>query len=165
MTRWVLLAAATIGMTMDGARGSSATTEGALVDASKVHVQPGQTAEFNIACKVRADSVDVIVEGDRVVLSIDSARGRGSAAITRKGEHWPDELVLRFNMSALEMVKLSCGGETLDDPDTQAFDQNGKPVQRSAGSGGHYDLRVPRSLLVGTDDKTLVVTWADYYRH
>ena len=147
------------------ARGSSATTDAALVDASHLHLQPGQPAEFSIACRVRADSVDVLIEGDRVVLCIDSARGRGSAAITRKSEHWPEELVLRFNMSALESVKLTCGGESIEDPETQAYDSTGKPVQRSAGSGGHYDLRVPRSLLAGTDDKTLIVTWADYYRH
>src|SRR5437762_7673273 len=95
MKRWVwLMPVVVVAVAVDGVRGSS-SSDGKLVDASRVHVQPGQAAEFNIACRVKADSVDVVIEGDKVVLSIESVRGRGSAAITRKAEHWPEELILR----------------------------------------------------------------------
>ena len=68
---------------------------------------------FEVKCRKPDDAVRASDEGGRAVFDITSKSGIGGAVVERTGEHWPDEVVLRAHLKALESLRLTCGGTTL----------------------------------------------------
>ncbi len=151
------------------------------------------TKETTFAIKTEKveDHVKVKIEKGTGTFDFLSKSGIGGATITTKGK-WPT-VVLRFHLRGLEFFTVSNGkikltGSVLshsgtprllhivedgkektvdkDSPyrtEIRGFDSRSKPVSGLTGSGGYFEITVPKALLEG-QPKSLELTWIDFYR-
>src|SRR5262249_32183456 len=80
---------------------------------------------FKITTKRDDDRVEVKTEKDKVIFSVQSPFGISNAVIERKGEKWPDAVMLRLHLKGLENFKVTNGKVKLEGA---ASIQEGKPV-------------------------------------
>jgi hypothetical protein len=69
---------------------------------------------YKITTKRDNDRVEVKIEKDKVVFSVQSPIGISNAVIERAGEKWPDTVVLRLHLKGLENFKITTGKVTLE---------------------------------------------------
>jgi hypothetical protein len=67
------------------------------------------TDTFEIKCRKPEDRVTVALADGNVIFTVTSPRGIGGATIERKGETWPQAVVLRLHLRGLESLAISCG--------------------------------------------------------
>jgi hypothetical protein len=84
-----------------------------LVSAGGLAVACGQPSEYKITTKRKDDAVEVRAEKDRTVFSVKSPFGISQAVVDRKGEKWPEAVVLRLHVKCLENFRASNGKVTL----------------------------------------------------
>jgi hypothetical protein len=158
-----------------------------------VEVNPAKSesgvASFDIITRKPDDQVKVRLEKDTAVFDVLSRSGIGGATITRVGDKWPANVILRFHLAGLESLAVSSGklrlagsvlshsgyakrliltGEGKDgkqDPGTkiEVLDAAGNPVAGLPDKGGYFQLAVPKTLLDGRS-KTLELGWIDFFR-
>jgi hypothetical protein len=68
---------------------------------------------FHVTTRKADDRVTTELSGDRVIFTVTSPSGIGSAAITRKGERWPGSMILRLRLTGMERLRIGNGKATL----------------------------------------------------
>ena len=140
----------------------------------------GKRRRFEVSTKKADDRVKVETPKGRVVLSVTSPSGIGSATIRPVAGTWPGDVVLRLRLRGLESLTVSDGKVTLagsashdggrlflKDGDREKNLDKGDPYWteiRVSGTGaGQFELMLPAALLKDSD-KALTVSWIDFYR-
>ena len=152
-----------------------------------------ETTTLDIKAQKAADQVKVKIENDSATLDFLSQSGIGGATITLANGKWPRTVVLRLHLGGLESFAVSNGkvklsgsvlshsGNTTrlqmtedgkekkvekDSPywtEIRGFDSSGKSVPGLPGSGGYFEITVPKALL-DSQPKSLDLGWIDFYR-
>jgi hypothetical protein len=68
---------------------------------------------FRVTTRKAEDRVLARLQGDRAVLTVTSPSGIGGATITREGERWSGEMVLRLRFRGLERLQVGNAKVTL----------------------------------------------------
>jgi len=148
---------------------------------------------FDIKTRKVEDRVTATVEKDTAIFDATSRSGIGGATVTLAKGKWPTTVVLRLHLSGMEQLTIFNGtikltGSVLshsgnprlldvvedgkekkvekDSPywtEIRGLDSTGKPVPGLPGSGGYFEITVPKALLDG-QTKTLELGWIDFYR-
>jgi hypothetical protein len=146
---------------------------------------------FQITMKRSSDRVEVKSENDKVVFTIRSPIGIGSAAIERTTEQWPDKVVTQLRLSGLENFKASTENQKLeasvssqdggvrlwmdgkeDSPldatnpywmDTRIVGSDGKLTKTIPLKDGYFEMQLPKTLFDG-NPKSITLNWIDFYR-
>ncbi len=164
-----------------------------LVGASAVAVASDPPPKFKITTKRKDDTVEVRAEKDRTVFSIKSPFGICQAVIERKGEKWPEAVVLRLHLKGLENLRASNGKVTLDAAvsvqdskpkmrlwkdgkedalldekspfwmDVRILNGDGKPAKELPLKDGCFEMALPRAFFEG-NPKAMTLNWTDFYR-
>ncbi|TWT73925.1 hypothetical protein [Allorhodopirellula solitaria] len=155
----------------------------------------GDQEKPGVEVKLRSerDTAKIVVADDRVQISIRSAKGIGDATIRRIGPSWPECVVLRLHLKALEDFRVSGGDITLHAslssyPSTprirrwkndeeeillgkeseywmpiKRFDAKGDPAAEIPLKDGWIEIRLPAAFLA---EQPLEITlrWIDFYR-
>lgn len=148
--------------------------------------------DFKITLKEDEDRVTVTVDKDRAIFDITSPRGISTAVIERQGEAWPESVVVRMHLHALERfraksakldlsasvlshtdysTRLSVDGKKEDpkDPKSAYFmdfkmvGKDGKPATTIPLKDGYFELRLPKPFFEG-NPKSVNLEWIDWYR-
>ncbi len=152
------------------------------------------TPPFKITTKRDNDRVEVKSEKDKATFSVHSPFGISNAVIERKGEKWPDAVVLRLHLKGLENFKATNGTVKLEG---SASLQEGKPLVRLwkdgkedapldaksaywmdirmiGGDGkltktiplkdGYFEMQLPKVFFEG-NPQSVTVNWIDFYRN
>ncbi len=149
---------------------------------------------LKVTTKRADDRADVKVEKDKLIVSVQSPFGISHAVIERKGETWPDAVVLRLHLKGLENFKVTSekvkleGSAALQDGKPQVrlwkdgkedapldakspywmeariVGGDGKRVKELPLKGGYFELPLPRAIFDG-NPKTITVNWIDFYRN
>jgi hypothetical protein len=162
------------------------------------HAIPGSAADdrtpkFNVKTRKMADTVQIEGDQARVVLSVKSPSGIGSAIIDRVEKSWPGAVALKLHLGGLESLVISNGKEKLsvavssqdgkprvrvwkDDKEGEPLDSksshwmevrivgaDGKPAEALPLKNGTFEMTLPRALLEG-NPPSLTVQWIDFYR-
>ncbi len=155
------------------------------------HTQPSAT--LDIKTQKSEDHVKAQIENDTGTFDVSSRSGIGGATITLAKGKWPTTAVLRLHLSGMEFLTISNGtikltGSVLshsgnprllhvveggkekkmekDSPywtEIRGFDSSGKPVPGLSGSGGYFEITLPKALLTN-QPKSLELGWIDFYR-
>jgi hypothetical protein len=164
-----------------------------LVGASAVAVASDPPPKFKITTKRKDDAVEVRAEKDRTVFSVKCPFGISQAVVERKGEKWPEAVVLRLHLKGLENFRASNGKVTLaaavsvqegrpkvrlwkdgkeDAPldekspfwmDIRIMGSDGKPARELPLKGGSFEMALPRAFFEG-NPKAITLNWIDFYR-
>jgi hypothetical protein len=164
-----------------------------LVGASAVAVASDPPPKFKITTKRKDDAVEVRAEKDRTVFSVKSPFGISQAVIERKGEKWPEAVVLRLHLKGLENFRASNGKVTLaaavsvqdgkpkvrqwkdgkeDAPldeksplwmDIRILTSDGKPARELPIKDGYFEMALPRAFFEG-NPKAITLNWIVFYR-
>jgi hypothetical protein len=149
------------------------------------------TPPFKTTTKRESDKVEVKVEKDRTVFSIQSPAGISNAVIERTGEKWPDAVVLRLHLNGLESFRITNGKVTVnaamssqdgkarlwkdskeDKPldakspvwmDVRMFGKDGKPAKVIPLKDGYFEMSLPKAFFEG-NPKSITLNWIDFYR-
>jgi len=147
---------------------------------------------FKITTKRDSDRVEVKAEMGRVILSVHSPFGISNAVVERKGERWPDVVVLRLYLQGLESfrvtndkvklelsvssgdgkVRLWMDGREDAPPDAESpfwmevgmVGMDGKPVKGIPLQDGYIELRLPQAFFDG-NPRSIALHWIDFYRN
>jgi hypothetical protein len=164
-----------------------------LAGVSGLTVAGEQPQGVKITTKRKDDVVEVRVEKDRAVFSVKSPFGISQAVVERKGEKWPDAVVLRLHLKGLENFRASNGKVTLaavvsvqegkpkvrlwkDGKEDALLDEkspfwtsirimgsDGKPARELPLKGGSFEMALPRAFFEG-NPKAITLNWIDFYR-
>ena len=164
-----------------------------LVGAVGLTVAGEEPTMFEITTRRKDDAVEVRVEKDRTVFSVKSPVGIGQAVVERKGEKWPEVVVLRLHLKGLEnfrasngKVKLAAAVSVLDGKpkvrlwkdgredapldekspfrmDLRILTGDGKPASKIPLKDGYFEMSLPRAFFEG-NPKSITLTWIDFYR-
>lgn len=164
-----------------------------LAGASSLAVAAEQPQGFKITTKQKDDAVKVRAEKDRTVFSVTSPFGISQAVVERKGEKWPEAVVLRLHLKGLENFRASNGKVTLaaavsvqdgrpkvrlwkngkeDAPlnekspfwmDIRILTGDGKPARELPLKNGYFEMAMPRAFFEG-NPKAITLNWIDFYR-
>jgi hypothetical protein len=164
-----------------------------LAGASGLAVAAEQPQAFKITTKRKDDAVEVRAEKDRTVFSVTSPFGISQAVVERKGEKWPEAVVLRLHLKGLENFRASNGKVTLeaavsvqegkpkvrlwkdgkeDTPleekspfwmDIRILTGEGKPARELPLKDGYFEMALPRAFFEG-NPKAITLNWIDFYR-
>ena len=152
----------------------------------------GVTPSFKITTKRDNDRVEVKSEKDQVVFLVHSPFGISQAMIERKGEKWPDAVVLRLHLKGLENFRVTNGKVKLeasaslqegkvrvwkdgkeDAPldakslywmEIRMIGGDGKPAKAIPLKNGYFEMTLPKALFEG-QPKSITVNWIDFYRN
>jgi hypothetical protein len=149
---------------------------------------------FKITTKRDNDTVEVRADKEKTMFIVKSPFGISQAVIERAGEKWPDAVVLRLHLKALENFKASNSKVRLE---ASASLQEGKPLVRLwkdgkedapldsrspfwmeirmvGGDGkpakaiplkdGYFEMALPKAFFEG-QPKSITVNWIDFYRN
>ena len=149
---------------------------------------------FSVTTKRADDRADVKVEKDKLIVSVQSPFGISHAVIERKGETWPDAVVLRLHLKGLENFKVTSekvkleGSASLQDGKPQVrlwkdgkedapldakspywmevriVGGDGKAAKEIPVKGGYFEMPLPRAMFEG-NPRTITVNWIDFYRN
>jgi hypothetical protein len=150
--------------------------------------------KYKITTKKADDVVDVQAEKDKVIFDVKSPSGISQAVIERLEDKWPESVVLRVRLKALESFKADNGkvilqaavssadlktklklikdgkaGDALDEKspywmDVRAIGADGKPAKEIPLKNGYFEMTMPKALLEG-NPKSLTLNWIDLYRN
>lgn len=150
------------------------------------------TPPFKITTKRDNDRVEVKAEKDKGAFSVHSPFGISHAVIERRGEKWPDAVVLRLHLKGLEnfqitnvKVKLEASVSSQDGKvrlwkdgkedsplDAQSpywmeirmVGSDGKPAKAIPLNDGYFQIPLPKAFFEG-NPKSITVNWIDFYRN
>lgn len=164
-----------------------------LVGVGCLAVAGEQPQDFKITMKRKDDTVEVRVEKDRTVFSVKSPFGISQAVVERKGEKWPEAVVLRLHLKGLENFRASNGKVTLDAAvsiqdrkpkvrlwkdgkedapldekspfwmDVRILTRDDKPAKELPLKDGYFEMALPRAFFEG-NPKSITLNWIDFYR-
>ena len=164
-----------------------------LVGAGCLAVAADEPPKFKITTKRKDDAVEVRAEKDRTVFSVKSPFGISQAVVERKGEKWPEAVVLRLHLKGLENFRASNGKVTLDAAvsvqdgkpkvrlwkdgkedapldekspfwmDIRILTGEGKPAKELPLKDGYFEMALPRAFFEG-NPKSITLNWIDFYR-
>ncbi len=152
-------------------------------------IQASQVTGVNVSTRSSGTGISVIVSNDKAVLTVSSQKGIGQATMTRSGEAWPKEVVVRLKLSGLESLKLTADKTTLswsvsshdDHPTTMTVLCNGEekvlekddPLfssvthphadEASPKAEGYFEVKIPQSVL-RPELKEIRLEWIDFFR-
>ena len=154
----------------------------------------GDTPPFKITTKRDNDRVEVKVEKDKTIFSAHSPFGISQAVIERKGEKWPDAVVLRMHLKGLENFKVTNGKVKLEGSaslqdgnpvvrlwkdgkedvplhakslywiEVRILDGDGKQAKEIPLKDGYFEMALPKAFFEG-NPKAITVSWIDFYRN
>ena len=147
--------------------------------------------QFKIATKRDNDKVEVKVESDKAVVSVQSPFGISQTVIERTDGNWPDIVMLRLHLKGLENFKVSIGKVTIEAAvssqdgnvriwkdgkedssldakspywtEIRMFGDDGKPTTSIPLKDGYFEIHLPKALLED-NPKSITVNWIDFYR-
>lgn len=150
------------------------------------------TPSFTITTKRDNDRVEVKIDQNKAILSIRSPFGISDAVIERRGEKWPDAVVIRLYVKGLENFQVSNGKAKLeasvssqdakarlwkdakeDAPlDAQSslwmeirmVGSDGQLAKTIPLQDGYFEMQLPRAFLDG-NPKAITMNWVDFYRN
>jgi hypothetical protein len=164
-----------------------------LAGASALAVAGEPPQRFKITTKRKDDAVEVRAEKGRTVFSVNSPFGISQAVVERKGEKWPEAVVLRLHLKGLESFRASNGKVTLDaavaiqegkvklrlwkdgkgdapldekSPFWTAIrivGSDGKPAKELPLKDGYFEVALPRAFFE-SNPKSITLNWIDFYR-
>jgi hypothetical protein len=150
-------------------------------------------AKFKITTKHKADTVKAEANKEQTLFIIKSPFGISQAVIERKGEKWPDAVVLRLYLRGLESFRASNGKVTLDAvasiekgktkvrlwkdrKEDAPLDEkspfwtvirilggDGKTAKELPLTDGFFEVTLPRAFFEG-NPKSITLNWIDFYR-
>jgi hypothetical protein len=151
------------------------------------------TPKFNVTTRKMDDTVQAQTNDGKVVFSVKSPSGIGSATIERVEKNWPEAVALKLHLKGLESLVISNGKAKLhvavssqegklrvrlwkDDKETEPLDQkspcwmdvriigaDGKPVKELPLKDGSFEMTLPKAFLDGSP-KSLTLQWIDFHR-
>ncbi len=166
---------------------------GSLVPAQDGATPRSQPARFKITTKRPDDRVDIEVDKDRAVFTVQSPFGISQAVIERALEKWPAVVVLRLRLKGLESFRASNGRATLhaavsiregkatvrwwkdgkEDAlldrtspfwtDLRILSSDGRPASVLPPQDGYFELALPRAFFEG-DPQAITLDWIDFHR-
>jgi hypothetical protein len=128
--------------------------------------------------------------GGEVVATVESKSGIGSATLSRVGESWPKELVVRLHLRGLESFKVENGRTVVEWSKSSSGDQASRVSLRQAAGGeqalvagsryfselktvgtdptvplrdGYFEIALPAALLEDNPEE-ITLRWIDFYR-
>lgn len=138
---------------------------------------------FKITTKRDDDRVTVKVDKGSTIFDIRSPFGISNAVIERTADEWPDAVVLRLHLKALEYYQVTSGelviggsapqraskpGSADDEKALEAtvrmLDENGKPASGIPLERGYFEIELPKKLMEA-NPKSFRVEWVDFYRN
>ena len=152
-----------------------------------------EAPKFNVKTRKMANTVQAQADDGKVVFSVKSPSGIGSATIERVDKNWPEAVALKLHLKGLESLTVSNGKVKLhvavssqdgklrvrlwkDDKEAEQLDQkspywmdiriigaDGKPAQELPLKDGHFAMILPKAFLKGSP-KSLSVQWIDFFR-
>lgn len=154
--------------------------------------KPGAPSQFKITMKRDSDTVEVKVDQEKTVFSIQSPVGISEAVMERTGDKWPDAVLLRLYLKGLESFRATSGTVTLDAAvssqggtvriwkdgkedspldstspfwmDVRMVGGDGKPATVVPLKDGYFEIQLPKALFEG-NPKSITVNWIDFYRN
>jgi len=136
--------------------------------------------------------VEVKIEQNKAILSIRSPFGISDAVIERRGEKWPDAVVIRLYVKGLENLQVSNGKAKLEasvssqDAKARLWKDSKEDAPLDAKSAlwmeirmvgsdgqlaktiplqdGYFEMQLPRAFLDG-NPKVITLNWVDFYRN
>jgi hypothetical protein len=148
---------------------------------------------FDVTLKRPDDRFKMEVEENRVLFSIHSPSGISTATIKRSMDKWPEEVVLKLHLKALENVSISNGRikiqssvhvedeqlrvrswreqneELVLDASSpywtriRIFGADNKPSRSLPINNGYFELQLPKGIF--TDNpQSISISWIDFYR-
>ena len=155
---------------------------------------PGKSpAGFKITTKRADDAVTVRAEKGRTVVAVKSPFGISRAVLERRGETWPQAVVLRLHLKGLSSLRASNGEVTLDAAvsiqegkmtvrmwkdgqedarldeksplwmDIRIVGGDGGPAQELPLEDGYFETKLPRAFFEG-NPRSITLNWIDFYR-
>ena len=167
--------------------------EGLHIEKNMAIKEDTEPPTFDIKTKKPADQIKVKIEKGTATIEVSSQSGIGGATVTLTEGKWPTTVVLRLHLSGMESLTISNGKIKLSASvlshsghsrllavvedgkekkvekgspywtEVRAFDSTGKPVPGLPGSGGYFEITLPKALLEG-QPKSLNLEWIDFYR-
>ena len=164
-----------------------------LVTMKEIRPQQQRASAFEATTKNKEDQVKIQAEGGKVIFSISSPSGIGSAAIRRGTGKWPAAVALRLRLRGLESLRITNGKATVGasvtsvaDPtvrchriedgkekpvgrhsplwiDVKMLDTRGAAKNEIPPEGGSFEVTVPKALFQG-QPSLLTVNWIDFDR-
>ena len=165
-----------------------------VVTASGLRPAEQENGKLDLAVKSgRADSrieLSGAGSGGEVVATVNSKSGIGSATLSRVGESWPKELVVRLHLRGLESFKVENGATVVEWSKSSSGAQTSRVSLRQAGGGeqalvtgsryfselktvgtdptvplrdGYFEIALPAALLEGNPEE-ITLRWIDFYR-
>ena len=149
---------------------------------------------FKITTKRDNDRVEVKVDKNTAIFSVQSPFGISHAIITRKNEKWPDGVLLRLHLKGLEnfrvtndnmkiegavsiqagkpLVRLWKDGMERSPLDSKSpfwigvriLSGDGKPAQEIPLDGGYFEMQLPPAFFEA-NPTSITVHWIDFYRN
>jgi hypothetical protein len=149
--------------------------------------------DFKITTRKTDDAITAQAEKDKVIFVVKSPTGISRGEIERKGDKWPDSVVLRLQLKGLESFRVGNGKETIDgsvsivDGKPQAklwkngkegdgidsksplwmvvrvIGADGKPSTDIPLKGGYFEMTVPAAFLA-ENPKSISLNWIDFHR-
>jgi hypothetical protein len=124
-------------------------------------------------------------EGDRTVITIESAFGIDTAIIKRQSDHWPAEMIVRARLKGLESFKLGCNESAVqwsasreESAPTRVSHWRGReevpignkhPLFTEAhyvagdAESGYFEIPLPASFFANNPSE-VTLAWIDFYR-
>jgi hypothetical protein len=149
--------------------------------------------DLKITMKRKDDAAEVRVDKGRTVLALKSPSGISQAAVERRGEKWPEVVVLRLHLKGMEKFQASNGTVTLnaaaairegkpkvrlwkDGKEDALLNEkspfwmgihiltgDGKPASALPLKDGYFEMTLPRAFFEG-NPKSITLNWIDFLR-
>jgi len=157
------------------------------------HVVPETpTPVFTVAAEGDGNELTVSVEGETVLVDVQSQSGIGSATIELVSGTFPPNIVLRLHMKGMEEFRLSYSGTVItasvSSSDNRSVfqsasspDEGERPITPDSPSWldiaivsdpatphipldqGYFEITLPEGLLTEAD-RSFSIQWVDFYR-
>jgi hypothetical protein len=165
----------------------------AVASASGLVNADNHSLPYKISTKRDSDKVEVKVEKDQTLFTVQSPIGISEAVIERVNEKWPDVIVLRLRLQGLESFRVSNGEVTVEGSVSSHDDkervrlwkqgkedslldakspfwmeigmigEDGKPAKTIPLKNGHFQIRLPKGFFED-NPKSITINWIDFYR-
>ena len=153
-----------------------------------------QPPAFKITTKRDSDKVDVKIEKEKALFSIQSPFGISQATIERTEKKWPNSVAIRLHLKGLSSFRSSNGKVTIDAAvaiqndilqvriwkdfkeempldakspywiNIQMVGADGKTGTQIPLKDGYFELRMPQAFFEN-NPKSITINWIDFYRH
>lgn len=153
-----------------------------------------QPTKFKITTRRKDDTVEVRADKEKTVFVVKSPFGISQAVIERKGEKWPDAVVLRLHLKGLESFRATNGKVTLDAAvgshkegqrvrvwkdgkedapldgkspfwmEIRMVRADGNQAKEIPLKDGYFEMSMPRAFFE-VNPKSITLNWIDFYRN